>query len=158
MTGIAPTIQGYTIQKALLDAITAALAVDPLPVDICDGFRWPIQAPDAVAVTSVKSAITPGPMGPQRSRDETITLEVNIVSWRIGNDNAAEREAKDRAFGLLTAIEKHIRETDITLGGTCLWCVLGEYSSDGETTEDDAGYGRLIAIDAFFEARARTQR
>lgn len=135
-------------RTALIDAVKVALENED--VDIGRGFRWPIVSRDWVFATETDSDIDPAEIGPRRSQDERITLTLSIGAWRPGADQEAEDIAFNRAFELLARIQKHIRENDPQLGGTVLWCVPGSSASDGATTEDEAGSGRLTEIAATF--------
>lgn len=147
-TGISETTAQATARSALIEAAKVALKDED--VDIGRGFRWPIVSRDWVFATETDSDIDTADIGPRRSLDERITLTLSIGSWRPGGDQEAEDLAFGRAFDLLGRIQKYVRTKDITLGGTVLWCVPGSSASDGATTEDEAGQGRLTEIAATF--------
>lgn len=140
---------GQALARAAL-VVAAKTALAGEDVDIGRGFRWPITSRDWVFATETDSNIDPANIGPRRSLDERITLTLSIGSWRPGGDQDAEDAAFTRAFDLLGRVHQHIRTQDPTLGGTVLWCVPGSSHSDGGTTEDEAGIGRLIEIVATF--------
>jgi len=148
-SGISDTTAQEQARAALIVAVEAALDGDT-DLDIGRGFRWPIVNPDWVFATETESDIDPATLGPRRSQDERITLHLSIGAFEPGNDQDAEDAAFGRAFGRLARIQQYIRENDITLGGTVLWCVPGPSNSAGATADSDAGQGRLIEIAASF--------
>lgn len=152
-TGISETTAQAAARAALIEA--AKVALDGEDVDIGRGFRWPIVSNDWVFATETESDIEPATIGPRRMLDETITLHVSIGSWRPGGDQDAEDAAFDRAFDLLGRIQEYIRTTDITLGGTVLWCLPGSSTAAGATAEDDSGEGRVTEIAATFICKHR---
>lgn len=151
--GINGTTAQAAARAALIDAVKVALAGEE--VDIGRGFRWPIVSRDWCFATETSSDIDPAEVGSRRSLDETITLTLSIGSWRPGGDQESEDRAFNRAFDLLARIQRHVRQNDVTLGGTVLWCLPGSSSSDGATLEDESGAGRLTEIVATFVCRAR---
>lgn len=145
-SGVAALAVKDAIHAAAAAALTAAAETE---VDLCYGFRWPPSFPDEVAITAVRVAPQEGTVSPQQRRRMDVFVDVNIVSFRVTDD---EQVTHTRAFGLLGLIDEHVRETDRTLGGAALWCVLDEVQSDGATAEEDAGSGRLTEIAATFMA------
>ena len=144
------------VKHALKTAINTALA-DETEIDISFGLRWPAQFDDAVAVASVESHPDDPNVGSTlRSRYDTLSIGVSVVSFRPGWDTTAEVAASDRAYELLALIDQHLRTGDnITLGGAALWCLLADHQSDGATipADDQMPEGRLIEIAATFTAR-----
>jgi len=153
MAGISDTTGQAPARAALVAACKVALAGED--VDIGQGFRWPITSRDWVFATDTDSDIDTATMGPRRSMDETITLTVSIGSWRPGHDDEAELASFTRAFDMLARIQKHIRENDVELGGTVLWCLPGSSTSAGATADSDTEQGRLTEISAQFVCRHR---
>lgn len=151
--GISSASAQSDAKHALHAAIETALADEK--VDVCFGLRTVFTEFDWVEVNGTRSQIDPRNIGPKRQQDETISLDVTVGSWRAGGDEEAEILASDAAFGLLSKIQDHIRRNDITLGDTVLWCVPGDSESDGATTEDDSGQGRVIVIAATFVCQHR---
>lgn len=88
-----------------------------------------------------------------RSRDETIELDVMYSSFVGGEDDDAA--ATDRAYHLLGQLEQYCRTTDPTVGGAVLWCFVTEIQSKGQTAPESLPGGRLIYVLARFTARAR---
>ncbi|MEB0286162.1 hypothetical protein QN355_06315 [Cryobacterium sp. 10S3] len=148
MSGSSNTTAQHTAKVALFEACKVALAGED--VDVSFGFRWPFVSNDWASLTDTDSEVDPKAIAPRRSQDETLTLSVSVGSWRAGDDAATELATSARAFDLLGKIQSHIRENDITLGGTVLWCVPGRSSSAGATTDQDAEFGRLTEIAATF--------
>lgn len=151
--GISETTAQATARAALIEAAKVALVGEA--VDIGRGFRWPIVNNDWVFATETDSDIDPATIGPRRTLDERITLTLSIGAFRSGGDQEAEDLAFNRAFDLLGKIQNHVRKNDITLGGTVLWCVPGSSTSDGATTDSDAGDGRITEIVAQFVCQHR---
>ena len=143
-------------RRALDKAIRDALA-DDNDVEIAFGFRSVFQKDDWISPGEIEVSVEPANIGPSRGMDERITFHVGIGAWRSGYDDEAEREAFDRAFGLLATIQEHIRQKDITLGGTVFWCVPGTVVSDGATTDADSGHGRVVELDATFVCAHRVR-
>ncbi|WP_066586301.1 S8/S53 family peptidase [Cellulomonas timonensis] len=138
------------VKTALHTRIVAALAAaGEDEVDAAFGFRWPAQWDDTIAVTAVRATPQEDTLGPQRRRQVDVQVDVNIVSYRVTDD---EKVTHDRAFGLLDVVDQAMR-AEPTLGGVALWCFCGEVQSDGATAEDDAGEGRVTEIAATYEAR-----
>lgn len=109
---------------------------------------------DVVAWRGVQSSHVPATIGPQRSRHETLTVEVVISCWRGGGPEM-ELVCAQRAYKILRAIEYYARVTDTTLGGAVLWCFLEQHQSDGATDPQLLEEGRVIEITATFKAEAR---
>lgn len=147
MSGISPASGIITARHALFTAFQAALADDD-DVDTYFSFQWPIEKTAWAALTSSSSDNDPKTIGPRRAVDETITFRASIGAWVPGHDDAAGMAAFDRAFGILNTIQQYIREHDITLGGTVLWCLPGSADNDGSEDEDGTGY--VAEIDASF--------
>lgn len=93
-------------------------------------------------------------LGTNRSREETITLDVQISVVRGGAEEA-EIEASRRCYELLRMIERHVRMTDTTVGGTVRECFLTSHDSPGATPEEVMHKGRMIDVLATFTATAR---
>ena len=109
--------------------------------------------PDAVAFTRIDSVQDPATLGTNRAREETLTLVAQISCWRPGE--ADDATASDAAYGLLEVLERHVRVTDTTIGGTVRQCFLESHSSEGATDPDVLVRGRMIEIEATFVAVTR---
>lgn len=109
---------------------------------------------DVVWVGRVESAQAPATYGTARSREETLTVTVAISCWRPGGPEM-EPVASDAAYALLEAVERRVRVTDTTVGGTVRHCFMTGHVSDGETDPAVLAKGRLIEIAATFEAAVR---
>tara|TARA_R100000365_G_C2746966_1_gene76508 strand:- start:4388 stop:4852 length:465 start_codon:yes stop_codon:yes gene_type:complete len=142
MSGIHTSTGGMLARDGLKTAIETALTADDA-VDVYAAFQWPATQPDWVALGSVTVNADPKTIGPRMQRDETITLTVNIGSWRVGKGDAVALAAYERAFALLVAISDHITANDKTLGGAVQWCVPGDVDADGE--EFEGGYQVEVA-------------
>lgn len=145
-----------TVAGALRSALPAviAAAIDDPAVQVGLGMPWPQTAQDLIAVGGVESQLEPGPMGPQRSRDETLTVEVLISVFRPGGQDQ-EQVASDRAYELLGAIERHLRMVDPTVGGLVRACLLTGHRMESDPFDDGTGMGRVVEVLATFAAQAR---
>lgn len=109
---------------------------------------------DIVAFTELRTEQAPGPNGTNRARDEDVYVTVMISCFRAG-------EAEDdlvpsgAAYEILRTLETHVRVTDTTLDGTCMWCFCSSSNSGGVTDKTLLARGRLIQIEAEFRARVR---
>lgn len=140
---------GAVKQAMLTVATTAMEAAEQTEVDVRMGFVWPAQWDDAVAVTGVRGTPDEGTVGERRRRHYTIYQDVDIAAWR-GTDS--EQEVHDRAYELLGILDQAVR-ADPTMGGVALWCFSDELLSDGATTQDEAGEGRVCEIAVTYAAR-----
>lgn len=151
--GMSDTTAQLDAKEALLAA--ARVALEGEDVDVSFGFRWPLRSDDWFSVVDTQSEVDPKVIGPRMTQDETLTLSVSVGSWRSGDDEETELATAQRAFGLLSKVQHHIRNQDPTLNGTVLWCLLGPSSSAGATTEDDAPQGRVTEVAAQFICKHR---
>lgn len=152
-TGMHPSAAtgALAVKDALHAAITGALqAASEHDVDVSYGYRWPAQHLDAVAVTALRASPLAGTLSPQRRRQVSVQVDVNVTAARPIAD---ERVTHQRAFALLAVIDEAVR-AEPTLAGAALWCLLGEAQSDGATVQDDdVEWGRVTEIAATFEAQ-----
>lgn len=142
-------------KAALVEAIRTL--VDAEQVLVSFGYPAPADLKayrDAVAVTRVDVDQDVATLSTNRSREETLRLTVVISCWRPGGADQ-EEVASDAAYGLLEVIERHVRLTDTTVGGTVRHCFLVSHTSDGETDPQALASGRTIEIEAVFEAAVR---
>ena len=150
--GMYPSIGAATaaVKTALHAAVLAALADDPDGVDVAFGFVWPPpHLWDIVAVTSTRTTPGDGTVSPNRRRQMTVYQDLSILSFRVTDD---EMVVHDRAYAVLAAIDEHLRE-EPTLGGAVLWVLSDDVASDGATTTEDAGYGRVCEIAVTYAAQ-----
>lgn len=155
-TGISPYTAAHEAKIALTEACRTALA--DLPVDVNFGFQWPLKHDDWVASTVIDTDVSEITVGPRRNQQETITLHLSIGAFRHGQTEQAEIDASEAAFGYLQKITHQVVDVDPTLGGVVLWVLPSDLHTDGATSEDDAGQGRLIEIDAAFKCAHRIRR
>lgn len=95
-------------------------------------------------------------LGTNRSREETLTVDVTISCFRAGTEDA-EIAAAERAYDLLRRIEHYARMEDTTIGGTVRTCVLSSHESEGATPEELTEQGRVAEVIATFTAKTRIQ-
>jgi hypothetical protein len=156
MSGISAASATIAARHALDATIRAALSGDD-DVDITFGSAsWPVTQNAWVAQQGTTTDTEPGPLGPTRHQAERLTLFLEVGAWVAGSSDATATAAFDRAFGVLSTIQNHIRVNDITLGGTVLWCVPGPSQSDGIADEDASGYYAIIAASFVAAHRIRT--
>ncbi len=155
MSGIHSTTGVLYARDGLKAAIDAALAGDAEGVDVYSGFTWPVTSPDSVHMTDARGDMDPSTIAtPRRSYTETITLGVNFLAWRAGEDDASVQAAYDRAFYLLQTVQDYVTNGDqTTLGGAVLWCLPGGISVDGE--EYKTGFQVEIAATFICSHRVR---
>ena len=89
-----------------------------------------------------------------RTREETLTLKVQIASYDAGeSDN--DLVASTRVYYLMGILENYVRTTDTTLGGVVRQCFLTSHVSPGMTDGGLVGGGRIIESEATFTALVR---
>lgn len=149
-------MQSFTVAGPLRIAMrdAAVTAINDPAVQIEVGYPWPQTAADIVAVGAVRSTQEPATLGTQRSREETLTVDVLVSVFRAGGQEV-EQVASDRAYALLGALERHVRITDTTLGGVVRHCFLTGHEMDSQPFSDDTGMGRTVEIAATFTAAVR---
>jgi hypothetical protein len=139
------------VKRGLDTAARAAIAAaDPGAVVTFDFGEPDTWSDDTVLTMRVTSTQLPGPISPRRVRDETVEVELHIVTRRT-----TQLEADDRAYALLGWIAHHVRMVDPTLGGVALWCFMTGHDADGFTPDQDRLGGRGTEIIATFTARCR---
>ena len=138
------------VKTALHSAILTALADDEQGVDVSFGFVWPPPTRwDVVAVTSTRTQPSDGTLGPNRRRQMTVYQDLSVLSFRVTGD---EQIVHDRAYAVLGSIDAHLRANP-TLDGAVLWVLSDDVNSDGATSEEDAGQGRVCEIAATYAAQ-----
>lgn len=151
-------------KTALVDACTAATSGMILPehellVRYGRSSAAQLKAYDEIiGVTRVTGTLDFGGMAASnRPRHMDLTAEIVISIFRAGPsdylDDDAEQEAGDRAYALLGAIEHHVRIDDVTVGGTCRWCLCVDHESDGVSDPEVLARGRTIEITSSWLAK-----
>lgn len=141
-----------SVRSALPAVIRTAIADSAVQVSL--GFPWPQAADDIVSVGTVRATLESATVGPQRTRDETVTVEVLISTFRAGGEEQ-EAVASDRAYALLDRIEHHLRTVDPTLGGLVRQCLLTSHDMDSAPFDDGVSQGRTVEVLATLTARYR---
>jgi hypothetical protein len=109
-------------KAALFTAITAVM---PSGVRVTYGHPGAIGDDDIVAVRDVSFSQEVSTMSAQRSREETITCQVQFSCWRGGTD---QQTVTERAYYLLGLLEQYVQDpgtvssVQITLGGVVRDC------------------------------------
>lgn len=110
---------------------------------------------DCVVIGPVSSTSEVAAMGPTRPRQETLTCEVTVYSFRAGG-NAQESVVEARAYELLGLLENYVRVTGTTLGVAGLqWCFLTDHRGDAATDKAVLAKGRMHVVVGTFTAAAR---
>ena len=79
----------------------------------------------------------------------TVYQDLSVLSFRVTGD---EQIVHDRAYAVLGSIDAHLRANP-TLDGAVLWVLSDDVNSDGATSEEDAGQGRVCEIAATYAAQ-----
>jgi len=147
---------GLAFKKAFYEAVKTFMAEDYETEHVYVVFGQPAtyNPEDIVSFGRLSAGQAAATLSTNRSREETLTLEVT-VSCFLGGDEEAEIATADRAYELLRRIERHVRMTDTTVGGTVRECVLTSHESEGATPEDLIEQGRVTEVVATFTAKAR---
>lgn len=147
---------GLAFKKAFYLAVKDLMAgtFDTEHVYVVFGQPATYQPEDIVSFGRLSIGQQAATLSTNRSREETITLEVT-VSCFLGGDEEAEIATAERAYDLLRRIEHHVRMTDTTLGGVVRQCFLTNHESEGATPEDLIAEGRVTEVVATFTAQAR---
>lgn len=109
---------------------------------------------DIVGLTGLRSEQEPGPVSPNRSRNETVYVDVVISCWRAGEADD-DKVPTDAVYEYMRRLEQYVRVTDTTLAGTCQWCFLESHSSSGTADRATLASGRLVEATATFKAFVR---
>lgn len=139
-----------TAKAGLLTVLAAALAADGCPV------LWGVPdylLDDMVILLGVNGSAQLGAMGPNRGRDESLTLTVTVSCFRGGSD---QRVVTERAWGLFALIEDAVR-ADPTLDGSVVTASAAGWDMEEGLSlgEGDTVLGRVCEIIIRIEATAR---
>ena len=147
---------GLAFKKAFYEAVKELMADDYETEHVYVVFGQPAtyNPEDIVSFGRLSVGQQAATLSTNRSREETLTVEVT-VSCFLGGDEEAEIATAERAYELLRRIERHVRMTDTTLGGTVRECALTSHESEGATPEDLIDQGRVTEVVATFTAQAR---
>lgn len=147
---------GLAFKKAFYEAVKTLMAegYDTEHVYVVFGQPATYNPDDIVSFGRLSVGQAAATLSTNRSREETLSLEVT-VSCFLGGDEEAEIATAERAYELLRRIERHVRMTDTTLGGIVRECVLTSHESEGATPEDLIDQGRVTEVVATFTAKAR---
>jgi len=105
------------------------------------------------AVTANQEAVT---FGTQRSREESLTCQIDFYSFR-GGGVAMEEVVEARAYEMLDELAQYVRVTDTTLGGVVRQCFLTDIAADAATDPDVLAKGRMHVITATLSAEVRVR-
>jgi hypothetical protein len=138
---------------AMAKRVMAATA-DTQEVQVDFGTPGSYAAWDIIKIGRVSARQDPATLGTNRSREQSLEIEVTISCYRGGGADQ-EQVCSDRAYQLLRLLADEVHHGDTTLGGVVRWCFLASDESDGATDPADVANGRTIAIVATFAAAAR---
>jgi hypothetical protein len=142
-------------KAALVTALKTILPADTL---VSYGHPGALSANDIVAVMNVSSAQDVATMSTNRSREETLTADVLISSWRGGPDQQAVTE---QAYTLLGLLETYLQDSgtvaslQITLGGIVREARVTSHELAETSDPDDLALGRIAEISAVVIAHVR---
>lgn len=144
----------YQIKAGIAAAVTSVLTADSTGGEV--GLIWgepgPTSPREFVCIMGAQVDTDAATMGTNRTRDENIRQQINIVV--NGQGKTAQQATAVRAYALMAAIEKKIRTDLIDVTG-CLWCFLTRIDESGGTDAADRAAGRYTEIIAEFTARVR---
>lgn len=123
-------------------------------VQVVPGTPATYGAEDIVMVGRVSTDQGIAQLGTNRSREETLELEVIVSCYRGGGEDQ-EIAVQQRAFDILAVIEKDVRRTDTTLGGVVRQCFLTHAETEGATPPELVDQGRFADVVATFTAQNR---
>lgn len=143
-------------KKAFCAAIKALFADDQETKHVYVVYGQPAnyEPEDIVSFGRITTGQETATLSTNRSREETLTLDVTISCFMGGNEDA-EIATADRAYDLLRRIEHFARMDDTTIGGTVRTCVLSSHESEGATPEELLDQGRVTEVIATFTAKTR---
>lgn len=153
MTGISTASGILAARNGLWSAIEEATAGEDL--DRYYGMPGEVQSAAWVGIGGMSAEFDPRGVSQRRAGDETITFEVSIGKWVPGHRDTVAEDAFAGAFNLLSLIQRHITQDDITLGGAVLWCLPGAVRSDGIDNADGSGFVAEIVADFVCMHRVR---
>jgi hypothetical protein len=144
-------------RKAIFDTCVDLFAADTAPYTlVVRGLPAFAKAQDNVCVGAVTSQQEIATLSAsQRTREETLTCQVDFYSFRPGVDTEEIVEA--RAYEMLDALAQYVRQTDTTLGGVVRYCFLTDVAADAATDTDVLEKGRMHVLSATFTAQFRVQ-
>jgi hypothetical protein len=139
------------LTQAMEAAITAAIASTDTNSNVLVDWGYPMNAwpNDMILIMGARTKQAVATMGTNRSRRESIDLDVHFLCWRT-----TQREAVAAAYGWLRLVDRQARMIDPTLGGVCqnTGCVVTATDSDGYTNPANTALGRGCEIRVTFTA------
>lgn len=147
---------GLAFKKTFYERIKELFAPDPdtQHVHVVYGQPSTYEPEDIVSFGRLSSGQETATMSTNRSREETLSLEVTVSCFKGGTEDG-EIATAERAYELLRRIEHYVRMEDPTLGGLVRQCLLTGHESEGATPEDLTDQGRVTEVIATFTAHAR---
>lgn len=153
-TGFRDRIGLYVAKKALYDVAVEVFATENPEFEQIWGTSR--RRPDrCVEWFGGDATQEPGPIGRNRSRDETVVIE-SIWYCIVRGEHDAAREAEEYLYDRLGELERHVRYTDPHLGGVVLNCALTRVVVEtADVTPSIQQAGHLAAAGVTFEAKIR---
>jgi hypothetical protein len=151
-------------RAALFDACVTLFAADTDPYTlVVRGLPSFANAQDVVAVGAVTTSQEFATFSSSaRTREETLTCQIDFYSFRPGGD-AMEEVVEARAWEMLDAVAEYVRVTNTELksdaypSGIVRHCFLSDAASDAATDPDVLAKGRMHVISATFTAQNRVR-
>lgn len=143
-------------KAALVAACQSAYAA---PTVVTYGHHGELSSSELVMVRGVTSEVEFGPMGTNRSREETLTATVEIY---VGSGGTDQQAVTERAFALADVLIAYLQDpgqpssTQTTLGGVVRHAWVSGTDLVEETDDlDDLARGRFARLNVTVTARAR---
>lgn len=151
-------------RAALFDACVSLFAADTDPYTlVVRGLPSFANAQDVVAVGAVTTSQEFATFSSSaRTREETLTCQIDFYSFRPGGD-AMEEVVEARAWAMLDSVAEYVRVTNTELkpdpdsAGIVRYCFLSDAASDAATDPDVLAKGRMHVISATFTAMNRVR-
>lgn len=138
--------------------VTALNSLMPSGTLVSYGHPGALSANDIVAVMNVTSNQDVATMSTNRSREETLTADVLISSWRGGTN---QQTVTEHAYALLGLLETYLQDSgvvaslQITLGGIVREARVTSHQLAETADPDDLALGRIAEISAIVTAHVR---
>ena len=155
MAGTSTVTVAYQFKAALFDAATSLWATShPEMLVNWGALAGPNRPDDHVLFLGTDSDQVPATLSTNRSREETLHVELQFFVTRWGEVEAA-READEYLYARIGDLERYVRMTDTTLGGVVRHCFLVSHITDARSFMKNNLAGHLAAAIVRFEAKAR---
>jgi len=142
--------------KAAVVTLIGALFPDTSAVQAAYGTPGAVAAQDVVLVGDARVTVSRPTMGPRRSREHAIELDVVFDCFRFGGAEQ-QQPATEAALAALDVLEEHLRVPgNETLTGTCREAWVSGYELTEPDDAEETGQGRRSIVTATITAAVRT--